>query len=102
MNWNEYKSKIIDTNSNSETTVFDIEDFTRGNVIVQAETGSHNNHEVTVFFKPKGGDWMPSGHKITGEGYLIFDVMFNKMKVTVTTAEGAPSTSKIIMVGTRA
>lgn len=91
----------VDTNDNSSnfTTTVNIKDATSISLQVVGATGTHATHVITLQTSNDGSNFVDSSSTVTGEGILEnVAVSAAYARGSVTTAEGAASTSNVILV----
>lgn len=74
------------------TDAIDISTENHVGLFVFAATGAHDNHVVGLEVSHNGTDWAPVPQRLTGVGYLYYELCAQKIRAKVYKAEGATST----------
>ena len=66
-------------------------------IFIDADSGSHNNHIITLQASPDGDLWQDTDTTVTGLGYRQVPICANKIRLKVSVAEGSDSVCTIAL-----
>ncbi len=82
------------TDANTQGTVTDAVNIATKNhvgLFVFANSGTHNNHVIGLEVSHNDTLWTPVNQRLTGLGYLYYEICAQQVRAKVYTAEGAVS-----------
>lgn len=73
------------------SAAFPLTTETKIGLYVFSKSGGSNNHRVGLLISPNGQNWIDHPASITGQGYILIDVVAVQVKVKVFKEEGKAS-----------
>ena len=99
MSNHDFDETINTNNLNATSTSFDVDSDSRIGLYVYSVSGVSTTSVITLQVQgSEGAGWLDTSHTITGAGSILnIPITADSVRVKVTTAQGALSTSKIVI-----